>query len=154
MTRPFSTSTTTTRQPDTRSAPDQTPAPPVRVAVADDDPLAQAAIEAMLGSDDSVVVVGVCDGVDEIAQLAARECPDVVVLDWMMPRGGGPDAARAIATRNSRIGIVGLSSSDQPEAQLDMLRAGADCFVVKGGRSTQLVHAVHQAFERAHRRGA
>ena len=121
------------------------PAPPVRVAVADDDPVARLAIEAMIESAGSLELVGAAGGVEEIVNLAAVKHPQVVVLDWMMPGGGGPQAARRILDHRPNTGIVALTSSDSPEASLEMLRAGANCFLVKGSSADELAQTSRQA---------
>jgi DNA-binding NarL/FixJ family response regulator len=105
------------------------------------------AVQAIIEPLESLQLVGAAEGVDQIVELVARERPEVVVLDWMMPRGGGPEAARRILARNADTRIVGLTSSDSPEASLEMLRAGAICFLVKGGSGDELARTIHQAID-------
>jgi DNA-binding NarL/FixJ family response regulator len=121
------------------------PRVPVRVAVADDDPVSRLAIEAMVEGADWLALVGGVGGVEEIIDLAAAERPEVIVLDWIMPSGGGPEAARQILLRSPDTRIVALTSSDSPEASLDMMRAGAKCFLVKGASADELSHTIRQA---------
>jgi DNA-binding NarL/FixJ family response regulator len=114
----------------------------VRVALADDDPLARVAIAAMLERADWIELVGVAPGVEEIVELAADMRPEVVVLDWMMPGGGGRDAARRILDDRPGTLIVALTSSDSLEALTEMISAGASCLVAKGGSADQLVQTI------------
>ena len=85
-----------------------------RVAAADDDPLALMAIEAMIARAAGLVFIGGETGVDGIVRFAADEQPEAVLLDWMMPGGGGPRAARQIHARCPGTCIVALTSSGQP----------------------------------------
>ena len=121
--------------------------PPVRVAIADDDPLARMAVEAIIEPAGSLEFVGAAAGVDQIVELVARKRPQVVLLDWMMPSGGGPEAARRILARNADTRIVGLTSSDSPQAWLEMMRAGARGFLIKGGSRAELARTIHQALD-------
>jgi DNA-binding NarL/FixJ family response regulator len=122
-------------------------AAPVRVVIADDDPLARGVIGAMIGADPSVELVGEAEGVNDVVDLVVRERPEVAVLDWMMPGGGGPQAAIQIGLKAPETRIVGLTSSTSPAASMAMMRAGARSFLVKGGSAAQLVRAIHQALD-------
>jgi CheY-like chemotaxis protein len=124
---------------------DPGPAGPVRVAIADDDPLARDAIEIMLTQAEGLAFIGSAASVEEIVELADVKRPDVVVLDWMMPEGGGPEAARRILQTNPDIRVVGLSSFDTADARDDMIDAGACGLLVKGGSADDLAEMIRQA---------
>ena len=117
----------------------------VKVIVADDDALARTLIEAIMERDEELDLVGSAQDAAGAAELAARHQPDVAVLDWVMPGGGGPQAARDIADRSPGTHVVALTASDSPEAALDMLRAGARSFLVKGGSTGELLRTIRAA---------
>jgi CheY-like chemotaxis protein len=116
-----------------------------RVAIADDDPLARFAIETMVGAADGIALVGSAEGVDEIVGLAVAKRPDVVVLDWLMPGGGGPEAARRILSLVPDVRIIALTSSDGAEAAFEMTRAGACAVLVKGGSPEKFLRTIRGA---------
>ncbi len=120
----------------------------VRVVIADDDPLARMAIEAMIKRGERLELVGSAADVPQIVELAAATRPDVAVVDFIMPGGGGPEAARQIQERSPDTRIVGLTAADGPDAYLAMLRAGASGLLVKGGSAERLVEMIHRAHER------
>ena len=120
---------------------------PVRIALADDDPLARVAIRAMLERADWLELVGVAAGVEGIVGLATVTRPDVVLLDWMMPGGGGREAARRILDRSPGTLIVALTSSDSLAALAEMTSAGASCMVAKGGSADQLTETIARALK-------
>jgi CheY-like chemotaxis protein len=126
---------------------DPEPRPAVRVAIADDDPLALAAIETMIKRADRLRLVGVAADVEGIVDLVLVKRPDVVVLDWMMPGGGGPEAARRILNRCPETRVVGLSASDSADVRLDMTGAGASELLVKGGPADELTDMIRRAVE-------
>jgi len=119
----------------------------VRVALADDDPLARIAISAMLERVGWLELVGNAAGVEEIVELAALTRPDVVVLDWMMPARGGRAAARRILDHNPATVIVALTSSYSLDALTEMTSAGASCLVAKGGSADQLIETIARALK-------
>jgi CheY-like chemotaxis protein len=117
----------------------------VRVALADDDALARVAIGAMLESADWLELVGDAPGVEDIVELVAVKRPEVVVVDWMMPGGGGREAARRILELRPDTLIVALTSSDSRDALDEMIAAGASCLVAKGGSAKQLTQTIGRA---------
>jgi CheY-like chemotaxis protein len=121
----------------------------VRVVIADDDPLARMTIEAMINRGERLELVGSAADVPRIVELAAATQPDVAVVDFIMPGGGGPEAARQIQERSPGTRIVGLTAADGPDAYLAMLRAGASGLLVKGGSAERLVELIHRAHERS-----
>jgi DNA-binding NarL/FixJ family response regulator len=115
--------------------------------IADDDALARAMISAMIERADELELVGVAEDAAGAIELATEHKPDVAVLDWVMPGGGGPAAAREIQTQSPGTKIVALTASDSQEAELDMLRAGAQSFLVKGCTPEELVQTIRTARE-------
>lgn len=115
--------------------------------IADDDQLARAMIVAMIERADELELVGAAEDAASAIELATEHTPDVAVLDWVMPGGGGPAAAREIQNRNPDTKIVALTASDSQEAELDMLRAGAQSFLVKGCTPEELVRTIRTARE-------
>ena len=129
--------------------PDSDPRARVRVVLADDDALARVAVGAMLRSADWLELVGDASGVEDVVDLAAAQRPDVVVLDWLMPGGGGAQAARRILDHRPETLIVGLTSSACPEALSELTSAGAACLVAKGGSADQLTQTIGRALKAA-----
>jgi len=120
---------------------------PLRVIIADDDALMRTLLRAMIVGDASLELVGEAEDAQEAVALALEAKPDVAILDWMMPGGGGAQAARDMTERCPGVALVALTSSDTEEAAIDMLRAGALSFLVKGGSQDQLVRTLHRAVQ-------
>jgi CheY-like chemotaxis protein len=131
----------------TRAAESGEDAAVVRVVIADDDPLARMAVEAMITCGERLELVGSAADVPQLVELVAATHPDVAVVDFVMPGGGGPEAARRIRERSPRTLIVGLTAADGPDAYRAMLRAGASGLLVKGGSAKRLVELIHRAHE-------
>lgn len=72
----------------------------VKVLIADDDRLSRALLADVLAELGHSVVQAE-NGADAVA-LAGREAPDVVVLDFLMPRLSGLDAVRAMRAQGVR----------------------------------------------------
>jgi CheY-like chemotaxis protein len=120
----------------------------LRVAVADDEAPARLAVEKMIRHGDRLELVGSAADVDEMIELVAAGQIDVAVVDYVMPGGGGPAAARGIRERCPDTRVITLTASDTPGAYLEMLRAGASGLLVKGTSSDRLVQLIHRVAER------
>jgi DNA-binding NarL/FixJ family response regulator len=113
---------------------------PVRVIVADDNPVVRAGLTALLsGREDLTVVAEAADG-REAYESALRHRPDVVLLDVRMPGVDGLSALPHLA-RIAR--VMMLTYSHEPEIVQEALRGGAGGYLVHGEFTVEeLVSAV------------
>jgi len=82
--------------PEDPASPDS-PAPAIRIVVADDETLIREALEAILSLQADIDVVAVAaSGTEAIVQIE-RHRPDVAVLDLLMPGADGIEVAAAVA---------------------------------------------------------
>lgn len=117
----------------------------LRVMIADDDALARALIEAIVERDTELELVACAEDAEGAIELADEHRPDVAVLDWVMPGGGGPAATREILLRSPETKIVALTASDEREEMSDSIRAGAQQAVVKGCPPEELLRTIRAA---------
>jgi DNA-binding NarL/FixJ family response regulator len=120
-------------------------AKPIRVMVADDDEDIRELLASMITRDDSVELVGTASDANSAIELAEKEEPDVAVLDWKMPNGGGPKAAEAMKSKREEIRIIGISAGDPVSASLQMGTTGAVAFLAKGFSRDELIEAIQSA---------
>jgi two-component system, NarL family, nitrate/nitrite response regulator NarL len=114
---------------------------PIRVVVADDHPLYLDGLVAALGASADLEVVGQAGDAEGAVALVRRHQPDVAVLDVTMP-GGGFEAARAIVATSPRTHVVMLTASEDEDALLAAMRAGANGYAIKGTPTRDLVAAI------------
>jgi DNA-binding NarL/FixJ family response regulator len=116
----------------------------IRVLLADDQALVRAGFRALLDAQDDITVVGEASDGEEAVRLAARERPDVVLMDIRMPGTDGLVATRRIAGDERLAGakVVILTTFDLDEYVFEAIRAGANGFLVKDTEPTELLRAV------------
>ncbi len=118
---------------------------PTRVLIVQDHPLLASAIARILESEGDLTVSGVARRGDEAAIVAAREKPDVVLMDFRLPDCSGPAAAADIKRAVPDAAIV-FHSADQTESSLlDAIDAGAIAYLTKSATADQIVEAVRKA---------
>jgi diguanylate cyclase (GGDEF)-like protein len=117
----------------------------VRLLVADDDPAIRLVLSALIERHPDLELVAEAEDAQQAIELAARRRPDVVVLDFDMPGGGGIAAAMAIREANPTTRVVALSADTSQGAQYDMSRAGAVGYVVKGAPEDEILRVIRSS---------
>jgi DNA-binding NarL/FixJ family response regulator len=117
---------------------DHEPAPPIRVLIADDQPMMRAGFRMILEAQGDIEVVDEAGDGLEAVEAAERTDPDVVLMDIRMPRLDGVEATRRLAGRK----VLILTTFDLDEYVVEALRAGASGFLLKDALPSDLVAAV------------
>lgn len=104
----------------------------MRILVVEDDAPTRELLRYILtGTGNEIILAS--DGVEAL-ELAARERPDIVLTDWMLPRLDGVELCRqlrSVAPGQSYIYVILLTARDRKEDILHGLEAGADDYIVK-----------------------
>lgn len=123
-----------------------TSAPPIRVLVADDHTVVRQGIRRVLEEDPGLLVVAEAATGGEVLERAARERPDVVLLDLTMPGATGLDVVRALREQVVETRVLILSVHDDREYVLESVRAGAHGYLRKDSSPSEIrqaIRAVH-----------
>jgi len=139
--------------PEDPASPDS-PAPAIRIVIADDETLIREALEAILSLQADIDVVAVAaSGAEAIVQIE-RHRPDVAVLDLLMPGADGIEVAAAISdsSRSSHSSqrtlqetkCLILTSHARPGYLKRALAAGVRGFVPKTTPATRLTEIIRR----------
>ncbi|MFG2887288.1 response regulator [Streptomyces sp. NPDC048297] len=122
-----------------------TPHAPLRLVIADDNPVVRAGLTALLSDrEDTTVVAEATDG-REAYEAALEHRPDVILLDVRMP---GVDGISALPHLVGLAPVMMLTYSHETETVREALRLGAGGYLVHGEFTTeQLVRAVRDVSE-------
>lgn len=122
------------------AAPD---AHPIRVIIADDDPLVRRALRDALQQDGIVVAGEVPNGRDAV-DLAVHYRPDVVLMDIVMPGVDGVAATRMLQTQAPEVRVLLIAGADDEQLAIAGLRAGATGFMRKAAGIGEISGAVRR----------
>src|SRR5437764_3088490 len=86
---------------------------PLRVLIADDEPLAAERLQLLLARADGAQLVGTASDGDSAIHLTAALHPDLLLLDIAMPGLDGIAVARALAAQNPSPAVVFVTAFDQ-----------------------------------------
>jgi DNA-binding NarL/FixJ family response regulator len=116
----------------------------IRILLADDQNLIRAGFRALLNAEPDLEVVAECGTGRDAVRLAARERPDVVLMDIRMPETDGLEATRKIMADQNLTGtrVIILTTFELDEYIAEAVRAGAAGFLVKDTEPEELLRAV------------
>ncbi|PYY35529.1 MULTISPECIES: response regulator transcription factor [unclassified Curtobacterium] len=125
--------------PSTTTTPD-----PIRVVLVDDQSLIRAGLRALVSAEPGMQVVGEASDGDGAVTVAARELPDVVLMDIRMPGTDGLTATRRISADPAlaAVHVVVLTTFEEDDTVFEAIRGGAAGFLVKDTEPAELLRAI------------
>ncbi len=116
----------------------------IRLMLADDHPIVLDGLVGLFRLQDDFAVVARCLSGDEVAPLAQRTQPDVLVLDVRMPKMDGIAVLRELARLELPTRVVLLAAAFEEEQLLEALRLGVRGVVLKEQAPSLLVECVRR----------
>ncbi len=93
-------------------------------------------------------VITVTDGERALTRIY-EERPDVIVLDWMLPKLDGVGVLEALRAAQNETPVLMLTARDAVQDRVEGLERGADDYLVKPFASAELVARVRALLRRA-----
>jgi len=118
------------------------------ILVVEDDPAVREMIKLALSS--GGYAVQEAGNTLDARQTIARQAPDLILLDWMLPGQSGFEFARALHRDSSHkhIPVIMLTARDQEEDKVAALEAGADDYVAKPFSVSELLARIKAVLRR------
>jgi NarL family two-component system response regulator LiaR len=118
---------------------------PIRVMLVDDHAMVRRGLISFLKNVPDLELIGeACDGREAI-DLCAKDPPDVILMDLVMPELGGVAATHTIHQRWPNVRVIALTSFQEKELVQDALQAGAIGYLLKNVSGEELAEAIRQA---------
>ncbi len=122
----------------------------IRVLLVDDHAVMRRGLAAVLASEKELKVIGeASDGLEAVEQAMVLQ-PDVILMDFSMPRLDGVEATRRIKSAMPHVVIIGLSIYEQFDRASAMIEAGASAYYTKSDNFDDLLKAIIQHGKAAH----
>ncbi len=118
---------------------------PIRVVIADDHEVARQGICAILEKTLDIQVVGETQNGIEAQRLVAELCPDVLLLDLIMPETRPSVVAAWVRQHCPETVTLVLTAHDRDAYLSKMIEAGVSGYLTKDERSERLIEAIRCA---------
>ena len=115
---------------------------PIRVLIVEDHRVVAEGLAALINDQSDMKVVGSVATVAETVRAANDLDPDVVLLDFRLPDGSGPDAAAAIRGIRPGARMIFLTREDTDVARFAAVQSGASAFLHKSRAAAEVVAAI------------
>jgi len=115
---------------------------PIRVLIADDQPVVRDGLVMMLGLIDEIEIVGTAENGAQAVQLAGESTPDVVLMDLRMPDLDGVQATRTIRSTGSETQVLVLTTYADDDSLFPALQAGARGYLTKDATAEEIEQAI------------
>jgi two-component system response regulator DegU len=123
----------------------QMTARPIRVLIVDDHPLFRDGLQSALGCEEDIVVVGQCSDGENAVQIAAKDRPDVVLLDINLPSINGLQVTKLLRMQSVDTAVVVLTAYHDSEQVIHAMRAGAAAYCPKDITPEALIDVIRAA---------
>jgi DNA-binding NarL/FixJ family response regulator len=115
----------------------------MKIMLADDQTLITESLSTFLTNyAEDMVVVGIATNGKQAVSMADEQKPDIILMDVLMPKISGVEAAGMIKTKHPEIKIIMLSTYDDDEYVRAALLAGASGYLLKDISPTELIATI------------
>jgi NarL family two-component system response regulator LiaR len=118
----------------------------IRILLADDHAVVREGTKELLEREADLEVVAEASDGKEAVQLAIRQRPDVVVMDFAMPELNGIEATRQIKAIAPGIAVLVLTAYDSDQYIFGFLEAGAAGYLLKDVHVDELTKAIRAVY--------
>lgn len=116
---------------------------PISVVLADDHAMVREGLAQILMDSKAVTVIGQAGDGLEALKLAQEKGPDIVILDYTMPKMDGASATKEIRASCPDVKILILTVHENIHYAIKAMQAGAHGFVLKAAAVEELVRGIH-----------
>jgi DNA-binding NarL/FixJ family response regulator len=115
---------------------------PIRILICDDHEVVREGLRTLLAGRAELEVVAEAGTSADAIEAAARERPDIVIMDVRLPDGSGVEACRSIREILPATRVIMLTSYPDDEALYASIVAGASGYLLKQTRAAALIEAI------------
>ncbi len=117
----------------------------IKLIVADDAPFIREIVKQISQSDTHIELIGEATNGEEAIEMVSALQPDVILMDIVMPKKNGLEAAKEILEHDPKMKIIAFSTLDQEGMLLKALEAGCCDFLAKPFEAADVKTVINKA---------
>ncbi len=114
----------------------------IKILICDDQEIVCEGLQRILEADPDLSVVGIAHDGLEALELAAKNLPDLVLMDLKMPVMNGIQATRKLREKFPEMHVLVLTTYADDEWLFDAIRSGASGYLLKDRPRNELIDAI------------
>ena len=119
----------------------------IQVVVIDDHMVVRVGMRSIIERDQRFSMVGEGESLTRGLEVIEEKRPDVVLLDFRLPDGDGVIGTKRIKSRFPETKILILTAHQNKETVMEVLKAGADGYILKSIESKKILEALVKTYE-------
>jgi NarL family two-component system response regulator LiaR len=119
----------------------------IRIVLADDHDVVRRGLQALIGIEPDMEIVGIGGNGWEAVQKVRETNPDVVLLDVQMPQKSGIEAIHDIKQSNPTVRVLMLTSFGDDDMVFAAIKAGALGYLLKDSSPEDLLQAIRNVHQ-------
>jgi DNA-binding NarL/FixJ family response regulator len=118
-----------------------------KILIVDDHGIARDGLRALFDNHATFQVAGEASNGREAVKMTRDLCPDVVLMDVLMPELNGIEATRQILASQPEVMVIAITIQTGAEVANQMVEAGARGYLPKNGDSEELMLAISKVLD-------
>ncbi|MGG1938573.1 hybrid sensor histidine kinase/response regulator transcription factor [Paenibacillus polymyxa] len=118
----------------------------IRLCIVDDHSFIRDSLHTILDGQEDLQVVGVAEDGEQAVELCRSLNPDLILMDLEMPNQDGIRATQIIKETWPDIGVLILSTFQDTERAKEIMRSGADGYLLKSIESRELAETIRLVY--------
>ena len=114
---------------------------PIRLMICDDHEVIRTGLASLLAGTEIEIVAEAANGKDAL-KLAAKDKPDIILLDIRMPDGDGLATLEKLRQKSPECKVIMLSTYDNPTYIARAVALGASDYVLKGSTRDDIIATI------------
>jgi NarL family two-component system response regulator LiaR len=114
----------------------------IKVLIVDDHQVVRQGLRTFLELHDDIDVVGEAGDGATAVEMVRQLCPDIVLMDLVMPHLDGINATRQVKALNTGAKVIALTSFTEDDKVFPAIQAGASSYLLKDVSPDNLVEAI------------
>ncbi|MFT7387034.1 MAG: two-component system nitrate/nitrite response regulator NarL [Candidatus Endobugula sp.] len=118
----------------------------IKIILVDDHPLFREGIASRLNMHEGIDIIAEAENGKQLLEKLVDAKPDIVMMDISMPEMNGMDALEIVKEKFPDIRVIILSMHDDKEYIINVIRSGAEGYLLKDISGEEMITAIHKVY--------